>query len=129
MAFVRTILIVKEVQRSLTFYNQAFGLATRYADPSGMYAELETGLTRLSLTAEGLARMQLPAGFVANSPDGTPAGVAIAFLAEDVAASYARALEAGATSVAPPATMPWGQELAVVRDPDGVLIEIERPVG
>ncbi|HEV7516808.1 MAG TPA: lyase, partial [Thermoanaerobaculia bacterium] len=40
---------------------------------------------------------------------------------------YARAVEAGAAPVSQPATKPWGQDVAYVRDLDGVLIEIASP--
>jgi lactoylglutathione lyase len=36
-------------------------------------------------------------------------------------------VEAGAAPVSEPATKPWGQDVAYVRDPDGVLIEIASP--
>ncbi len=42
-------------------------------------------------------------------------------LVEDVEAAYARALEAGATSVRPPDDLPYGLRSAIVRDPAGYL--------
>ena len=48
----------------------------------------------------------------------------VALVAEDVRGAYRRALEAGAATVAEPKTKPWGQMVAYVRDPDGVLVEI-----
>src|SRR5829696_8630409 len=43
---------------------------------------------------------------------------------EDVRAAYSSALAAGSMEVAEPRTKPWGQTVAYVRDPDGVLVEI-----
>jgi uncharacterized glyoxalase superfamily protein PhnB len=40
---------------------------------------------------------------------------------EDVEASYARALAAGATAIRPPADLPYGLRSAIVRDPEGYL--------
>jgi len=40
---------------------------------------------------------------------------------EDVEAAYARALEAGATAVRPPANIPYGLRSAIVKDPGGYL--------
>ncbi|MGA2881124.1 MAG: VOC family protein [Bryobacteraceae bacterium] len=40
---------------------------------------------------------------------------------EDVEAAYARALAAGATSVRPPADIPYGLRSAIVKDPEGYL--------
>lgn len=34
----------------------------------------------------------------------------------------------GATTVKPPTEMPWGQRLAIVRDPDGHRVELEAPL-
>ena len=41
-----------------------------------------------------------------------------------VDAEYARVVAAGAESVMPPQTMPWGQRTSYVADPEGNLIEI-----
>jgi lactoylglutathione lyase len=51
-------------------------------------------------------------------------GVEIALVVEDVEVAFRSALEAGATKEAEPKTKPWGQIVAYVRDPDGVLVEI-----
>lgn len=51
----------------------------------------------------------------------------IAFDADNYAgvdAEYARCTAAGARSVFPPTTMPWGQRTCYIADPDGNLIEI-----
>ncbi|MEJ2036620.1 MAG: VOC family protein [Maritimibacter sp.] len=52
----------------------------------------------------------------------------IAFESNEVAADYARAVEAGATPVSPPQDMPWGQTVSYVSDPEGILVEICSPV-
>ncbi len=44
-------------------------------------------------------------------------------------ADPARALEAGFTPFVEPRVMPWGQTVAYVRDPDGVLVELCTPWG
>ena len=46
-----------------------------------------------------------------------------------MAAAYARAVEAGAAPLAEPAVKPWGQTVAYVRDPDGVLVELGTATG
>jgi uncharacterized glyoxalase superfamily protein PhnB len=55
--------------------------------------------------------------------------VEVALVTTDVAGLYARAVEAGATTVSEPATKPWGQTVAYVRDNAGHLVEICSPVG
>ncbi len=122
-----TILYVKDVPRSVAFYEDAFGLSRRFVHEAGMYAEMDTGATTLSFAANGLAKSNLPGGFTENSPSAPPAGFEIAFISENVQAAYERALKAGAIAVAPPATKPWGQTVAFVRDKDGIVVEICSP--
>jgi len=124
MRFAYPIAYVREVERSVAFYEQAFGLQRRFVDESGQYAEMETGETTLAFASNELGASNLPGGFRRNDPAEPPAGVEIAFLTEDVGVAFRKALEAGATSVAEPKTKPWGQTVAYVRDRDGVLVEI-----
>jgi lactoylglutathione lyase len=122
--FAYTIAYVRNVQRSVNFYEQAFGLKRRFVDESGQYAEMETGETTLAFASTELGASNSPCGFRRNDPAEPPAAVEIAFIAEDVAAAFRSALEVGATKAAEPKTKPWGQIVAYVRDPDGVLVEI-----
>jgi catechol 2,3-dioxygenase-like lactoylglutathione lyase family enzyme len=124
MRFGYAIAYVEEPERSAAFWESAFGLKRRFVDESGQYAEMETGATTLAFASNELGRSNLPAGFRRNDPSEPPAGVEIALVAEDVEATFERALEAGAVAVAEPKTKPWGQTVAYVRDPDGVLVEI-----
>ena len=124
MRFGYTIAYVHEVERSVVFYERAFGLKRRFVDESGHYAEMETGETTLAFASNELGHSNLPSGFRENDPAEPPAGVEIAFVAEDVGAAFQSALEAGATKVAEPKMKPWGQTIAYLRDPDGVLVEI-----
>ena len=124
MKFGYTILYVKDVTEAVSFYEKAFGLKRRFVDESGQYAEMETGETTLAFAAEELARSNLPGGFRANDPAELPAGVEVAFVTTDVGAAFATAVDAGAVPLAEPKAKPWGQTVAYVRDPDGVLVEI-----
>jgi catechol 2,3-dioxygenase-like lactoylglutathione lyase family enzyme len=124
MRFGYAIVYVREVERSVSFYERAFGLKRRFVDESGQYAEMQTGETTLAFAANELGQSNLPGGFRENDPAEPPAGLEIAFVAEDVEAAFRSALEVGATKVAEPKTKPWGQTVAYVRDPDGVLVEI-----
>jgi uncharacterized glyoxalase superfamily protein PhnB len=85
---------------------------------------METGETTLAFASNELGQSNLPSGFRENDPAEPPAGMEIAFVAEDVEAAFHSALRAGATKAAEPKTKPWGQTVAYVRDPDGVLVEI-----
>jgi lactoylglutathione lyase len=122
-----TMLYVKDVPRSVAFYEDAFGLSRRFVHEAGMYAEMDTGATTLAFAANGLAKSNLPCGFQENHLSRPPAGFEIAFISDDVEAAYQRALAAGATAVSPPGQKPWGQTVAFVRDKDGIVVEICSP--
>ncbi|MDQ3943293.1 MAG: VOC family protein, partial [Actinomycetota bacterium] len=75
MRFAYTIAYVRDVERSVTFYEQAFGLQRRFVDDSGQYAEMETGETTLSFASDELGASNLPGGFRKNDPAELPAGI------------------------------------------------------
>ncbi len=129
MRFACTILFVAEVAPALRFYEAAFGFAPKFTHPSGQYGKLATGATSLAFMQRDVA-----AAMGARVRPATPDDVAPPFdLAlvtdgsEDLNTAYARAVRAGATPLQPPTRMPWGQTVAVVRDPEGFLIEIGGP--
>ncbi|HWQ92585.1 MAG TPA: VOC family protein [Clostridia bacterium] len=124
------ILYVQDVSASLTFYEQAFGLARRFfhEEDGQAYGELETGATRLAFASLELAKEHLKQDVVAASPTGSPLGFEIALVTDDVPALYSQALKAGAAAVSEPATKPWGQNVAYVRDTNGHLVELCTPL-
>ena len=115
-------LFVTDIERSLSFYEAAFGLRRSFVHDSGQYAELETGTTALAFAAHDLARTIVRTPYRASARGEPPAGFELGLETDDVPAAYARALGAGAESVSPPEKMPWGQTIAYLRDPDGVLV-------
>jgi lactoylglutathione lyase len=130
LRFWNTTFIVQDVKATVAFYAGVFGLTCRYVHPSGEYAELESCPALLSFTGEKLVdQFQLlgPLAVRANRPGLEPIAAQIAFVSQDVDASYANAVSAGAVSVCGPKPMPWGQTLCYVRDLNGVLVEICSP--
>lgn len=128
MKFAYTILYVQDVHHAVTFYEKAFGLEKRFIHESGQYAEMDTGGTTLAFASNELAKSNLPEGFQENNPSHLPAGIEIAFTTDDVPAVFTRAVKTGAIEVAKPQIKPWGQQVAYVRDLDGVLVEIASPL-
>lgn len=119
-----------DVPRSIRFYEQAFGLACRFASEDGEYAELDTGATALGFVARAFAESNLPEGAVAPLNRAHPApAIEIALVTDDVPAAVKRAVSAGAELLAEPKQKPWGQTIAYVRDLDGVLVELCTPMG
>lgn len=88
MRFAYTLAYVRDVERSVAFYEQAFGLGRRFLDESNQYAEMETGETTLAFASNELGASNLPGDFGRNDPAEPSAGVEIAFLSEDVSASF-----------------------------------------
>ncbi|MDP9880976.1 catechol 2,3-dioxygenase-like lactoylglutathione lyase family enzyme [Variovorax boronicumulans] len=124
-----TIVYVPDVAQSLKFFEQAFGLPTRFLHESGTYGELETGETTLAFAAHALGDSNFPGGHVAASESAQPLGMELGLVTPDVPTAHSRALAAGATQLSAPVTKPWGQVVSYVRCPDGTLVELCSPIG
>lgn len=125
MAFAYTILYVEDVARSLAFYGAAFGLAQRFLHEGGDYGELDTGGTTLAFSSRRLLREM---GHHPQRADADAPCFEIALTFDDVPAAMRRAVEAGARPMQEPRQMPWGQTVAYVADPEGVLVELCTPI-
>ncbi len=126
--FGYTIVYVPEVQAALDFYTRAFGFEQRFISPDGSYGELQTGTTTLSFASEALGDSHFPHGFLRHSLANPPYGTELAFTTPDVDGTIEAAVAAGAQVLVPAETKDWGQTVAWVRDPNGVLIEICTPI-
>lgn len=122
------ILYVGDVQASLTFFETAFGLSRRFYHESG-YGEVETGAATLGFASHLLGASNLPDGYVKADASALPLGMEIALVTDDVQSAFDKAVSAGATPIGEPKEKPWGQTLAYVRCPDGLLVELCSPVG
>jgi lactoylglutathione lyase len=126
--FAYTILYVKDVKKSIEFYEMAFGFTRKFVSPENDYGELLVGETTLSFASTTLAKSNLENGFIESSLTNKPFGIEIAFTTKDVEATVKSSIKAGAILVAEPKAKPWGQIVAYVRDHDGFLIEICTPL-
>jgi lactoylglutathione lyase len=122
--FAYTILYVKDVKKSISFYEKAFGMTAKFIAPGDEYGELDTGASTLSFAVVSLANKNLKDGFVESTTKGKPFGIEIGLTTDDVETVYNNAVKAGAIEVEKAITKPWGQTVAYVRDIDGFLIEI-----
>jgi len=125
MKFRYTILYVENVTESIAFFEAAFGFQQMMIHESGDYGELATGETKLAFSALSL---MTSLGKSPAKADPTAPVFELAFETDDVAKALDKALKAGATLVQKTETMPWGQTIAYVCDPNGFLIEICTPV-
>jgi lactoylglutathione lyase len=124
VTFSHTIFYVKDIEKIIAFYEKAFGIKPKFVHESGLYAELDTGGTTLAFADEALGKENLPDGYIPNDPSRSPSACEIVFTVKDVENSYDDAVTAGAIALVSPKQKPWGQTVAYVRDPSGVLIEI-----
>lgn len=124
------LLYVNDVAASLAFYEKAFGLTRRFFhdDHGKAYGELETGAARLAFASIALAEEHLKQEIVAAAPNKAPLGMEIALTTPDVPALFKQAVKAGAVVVSEPATKPWGQTVAYLRDNSGFLVELCTPM-
>ncbi len=122
--FAYTILYVRDVAATIEFYENAFGFKRKFISPDGEYGELLTGATTLSFAQIELAATNIPDGFTESDPTAKPFAFEIGFTVDDVEEAFQHALNAGATTVSPPKTKPWGQVVSYVRDLNGFLVEI-----
>lgn len=128
MKFGYTIVYVPSVADALAFYEKAFGFQVRFLHESGQYGELESGSTTLAFASHALGEMNLGGNFIPVSAAATPPGIELAFVTEDVASAYAKAVAAGAVPLHAPAQKPWGQVVAYVRSQEGTLVELCSPI-
>jgi uncharacterized glyoxalase superfamily protein PhnB len=126
--FAYTILYVKDVEKTIIFYEKAFGFERKFITPDNSYGELLVGETTLSFACVTLASSNLKDGFTESSLTNKPFGIEIGFTTENVEETVKSAINAGGTILENPKTKPWGQVVAYVRDIDGFLIEVCTPI-
>ena len=126
MKFGYTIIWVDDVEKTVEFYEKAFGLKRRTLQDMGHFtwAEMETGDTTLAFSSTSEAQTLFPHGFQPHDSAQPPALTQISFVTPDVATAYVRSIVAGAKGLHEPKKQPWGQTIARVRDPNGVLISL-----
>jgi lactoylglutathione lyase len=124
MKFGYAILYVDDVEKTLEFYERAFGLARQMLDDEKRYGELASGATRLAFAANKFVRNLIPVDVARSGPSHAAPPFELGLVADDVEASFRRALASGAVEVKPPEKKPWGQTVGYVRDLNGFLVEI-----
>lgn len=127
--FAYTILYVKDVEKSIEFYEKAFGFSRKFITPDKDYGELFVGETTLSFCSLPLANSNFKNGFIESSVINKPFGIEVGFTTDNVEETIKTAANAGATIYEQAKTKPWGQVVAYLRDLDGFLIEICTPMG
>jgi predicted enzyme related to lactoylglutathione lyase len=99
MKFGYSIIYVADVAATIEFYERAFGIPRRFLHESGTYGELETGATALAFATHELGAGNLPTGYVKSEAGALPLGCEVAFVTDDVAGAFEKAVAAGAQPV------------------------------
>ena len=95
--FAYTILYVKDVEKSIVFYEKSFGFARKFVTPENDYGELLAGETTLSFASIILANSNLKDGFIESSLTDKPFGIEIGFTTDNVEETVKSAVSAGGT--------------------------------
>jgi len=122
--FGYTILYVEDVEKSIVFYENAFGFLRKFIAPGNDYGELNTGETTISFASKSLAKQNLKDGFLESKIEDKPFAIEIGFITDNVEELVQKSISFGAILVTEPKQKPWGQIVAYIRDLDGFLIEI-----
>lgn len=129
MKFGYTIIYVENIKNTLAFYERAFGMKQTFVAESGLYAEVESSTgTKLGFCSAAF----IESGgieFTKNNRTAKAAGFQISLITDDVEKAYNKACSAGAIAIKAPETKHWGQVVALVRDNNGVLVEMCTAVG
>ncbi|WP_084274365.1 VOC family protein [Crocinitomix catalasitica] len=128
MKFAYTILYVEDVEKTLSFYENAFGFKRKMLTPEKDYAELNTGETTISFASIELGKSNFSKGFQKSVITEKPFGVELAFTTEQIEIDFEKALNAGAIEFESIKQKPWGQKVGYVQDINGFLIEICTPI-
>ncbi len=118
MEFASIRIITDDVDRLVTFYETVLGVAA--TRPAPVFAEFRTSAGTLAIGSSATVAML---GDRAPRP-GQNDSVIIELQVGDVDAEFARLRSSLDDVVLEPTTMPWGNRSALVRDPDGNLVNL-----
>lgn len=126
--YAYTILYVKDVEKTISFYQKAFGFKKKFLTPEIDYGEIVTGETTLAFASLDLGKSNLKNGFIESNIDEKPFGIELAFTTENVEELIEQAVKEGAILLENIIEKPWGQKVAYIKDINGFLIEICTPI-
>jgi catechol 2,3-dioxygenase-like lactoylglutathione lyase family enzyme len=122
---VDTMLCVRDLARSVTFYEKVLGFDVRWRRDH--IAALELAGHRVYLFLESPPTPDKPQVRLVPQSEPSSGSVILVLRVEDCAAAYERLRERGARFLTPPARPPWGGRRCFLHDPDGYLVELEQP--
>ena len=91
--FGYTILYVRDVEKSIAFYETAFGFTRKFVAPGNVYGELATGATTLSFAELDFAKTNLKNAVIAPDLGKAPFAIEIGFTTDAVKEVYEKAIK------------------------------------
>ncbi len=126
--YAYTILYVKDVAKTIKFYEKAFGFEQKFITPENDYGEIISGPTSIAFASIELGNANFKEGFIKSDLDKKPFGIELAFTTSEVENLMENAIKNGASLLEEAVTKPWGQQVGYVRDINGFIIEICTPI-
>lgn len=118
-------LMVTNLEQSVEFYSESLGFDQ--LEQGDRSATFDTG--RCQLVVEKDFDEETLSQFGLTPPQGQRGeGAILVVTVDDVDAVYERATTAGVETLIEPQAVSWGRELFLVRDPNGYVLEISRPL-
>ncbi len=117
------IFYVRDVAKTVAFWQAAFGLTLKFAHEGGDYAELATGATTLAFASDALMMSQ-GLKYRTNLSTAEPSGAQVSLTTGDPQALVTRAVQSGAKLVKAVEQKPWGQWSGFVTEENGILVEV-----
>ncbi|MEL6928415.1 MAG: VOC family protein [Cyanobacteria bacterium J06600_6] len=128
MKYGYTIIYVRDVEKTLEFYRDAFGFGIKFIHESKDYGELETGETVLAFASHQLGEINFDGKYLKGGLESLPYGTELAFVTEDVDSAMTKAIAHGALLIKAATAKPWGQIVGYVRAIDGSIVELCSPI-
>ncbi|WP_299107975.1 VOC family protein [uncultured Winogradskyella sp.] len=128
MKYAYTILYVEDVEKTISFYENAFGFQKKFISPESDYGELISGETTIAFASNVLGDSNFKNGFKKLSINEKSNGIEMAFTSENIEEDFNKAINVGAVKYESIKEKPWGQKVGYLRDINGFLIEICTPI-
>jgi lactoylglutathione lyase len=125
-----TIVYVDDVRAAAAFYAHVFGFTPLEVEVSPGWAMLDAGGPILGFSSHELMSRFYPSGYRPVDPEDTPPGFELDIVVDGLDELHAlvdRAVGAGARLVEAPRIADDGATVVFLRDPHGVIVEIQTP--
>lgn len=118
-------LLVSDTEASANFYSRIVGLDVERAENT---VRFDTGQSTLVLQ-EDFSQEVLDEYGLEQPEEPRGGGVTIVIDVSDPDVVYDRATDDGCEVLTEPRNVEWGRRMCLLRDPDGYVLEVSKPIG